>query len=82
MRIMNHLKKQPLQNRINRLQTWRYHLYDEHYAFMEEDKYNRSKYESPTLSFWGQILFLEMLLYKNLQKARKENKLELTKKKN
>jgi len=81
-KIMQYLKTKPLEDRINFLQLARYHLYEEHYAYIEGANYSNSMYNNVPFNFKPQIAFLEMLLYANIQKARKQNELNLLKSEN
>lgn len=74
--IMKYLKTISIEERINFLQNCRYRLTDEHNAFAEGARYSMGKYNYVPFEFYTQISFLEMLLYLNLQKVRKRNKLE------
>ena len=74
--IIKYLKRIPLEERIDFLQNCRYRLTEEHYAFAEGAKYCMGKYNYVPFEFYTQLSFLEMLLYLNLQKVRKRNKLE------
>ena len=77
--IMKYLKSKSLEDRINFLQIARYHLYEEHHAYIEGGKYNTDIFSIVPYNFSMQISFLEKLLYINLQKLRKMNSLDLAK---
>lgn len=63
----------PLEERINFLQNCRYRLYEEMFAFEEEEKYTNKRYSIDHFSFFEKIMILEKLLIYNIRKARKEN---------
>lgn len=72
--FIKHLNSKSTEEKIDFLQSCRYHLLEENFAFMEEDKYQYRKYPTPEYSFVEKIIILEKLLAFYLKKARYQNK--------